>query len=507
LLASVLKKRQEIKMQSRRNVLKLMSHAALAAGGFPLLAGSAPAQRESSAAPADFAALAARFNGTVLLPTSERYDIARRTFSFNPRTDRRPAAIARCKDEIDVATAVEFARANDLAIAVRSGGHDVLAASTCNDGLLIDLADLNSIRLGAEGLYAVTGPGVTAGMLDRAMAAQDRLLALGCNAQVGVAGLALGGGLGWFMGSLGAACDSLQSARVVTADGQFLTASEDQHTDLLWALRGGGGNFGIVVELALSAHPLTAVTGGYICFDGGKLPEFLRFYRDYMADAPDALDVEVAVMAPARRVIFVMACFLGDPDEAQRAFAPLRSFAQPLADGLRTAPYPGVMSPTEDIGQLFRPDPDAPKEANDAPGIQWLGGSLDELDDAAIESIIEQIELAQGSWAFNVGHHMHGAVCRVSSADSPLPRPRGTFTYHFATWWGSAKSAPARMAWVDGAVAALRKHETAAYVNYLSTDDPASVRRSYGANYARLQAIKRRYDPENVFHRNRNIKV
>ena len=274
-----------------------MGHATLAAGSAPLLAGCARAPQESSAAPANFADLAARFNGTVLLPASKRYDAARRTFSFNPRTDRRPAAIARCKDESDVATAVEFARAKDLEIAVRSGGHDVLAASTCDDGLLIDLADLNSIRLNDTRSHVVTGPGANAGMLDRAMAAEGRLLALGCNAQVGVAGLTLGGGLGWFVGSLGAACDSLRSARLVTADGQFLTASEDQNADLLWALRGGGGNFGIVTEFELVAHPLTTVTGGYICFDGAKLPEFLRFYRDYMADAPDALVVEVAVMA------------------------------------------------------------------------------------------------------------------------------------------------------------------------------------------------------------------
>lgn len=494
-------------MQSRREFLKLISRAGLAAASSPLLTSCAPVARVSPNSPVDFGGLAKRFNGTVLLPTSERYDGARRTFSFNPRTDRRPAAIAKCKDAFDVARAVEFARANDLEIAVRSGGHDVLAASTCNDGLLIDLRDLNSVRLETESSHAVTGPGANAGMLDRAMAAQDRCLALGCNAQVGVAGLTLGGGLGWFMGSHGAACDSLLRAQLVTADGKLLTASGDQHTDLLWALRGGGGNFGIVVELELVAHPLTTVTGGYICFDGEKLPEFLRFYRDYLADAPDALDVEVLVMAPARRVIFVMPCFLGDPDEAQRAFAPLRSFARPLADGLRTAPYPGVMSPTAEVGLLFRPDPDAPKEANDAPGIHWLGGSLGELDDAAIASIVEQIELAQGNWAFNVGHHMHGAVCRTSSADSPLPRPRGTFTYHFDTWWGSAESAPARMAWVDSAVAALRKHETAAYVNYLSTDDPASVRRSYGASFARLQTIKRRYDPDNIFQRNRNIEV
>lgn len=494
-------------MQSRREILKLIGRAGLAAASAPLLASWTPAHRVSSNSPPDVASLAKRFNGTLLLPTSKGYDVERRTFSFNPRTDQRPAVIARCKDSLDVATAVEFARSNDLEIAVRSGGHDVLAASTCDDGLLIDLADLNSIRLERDSSHAVMGPGGNAGMLDRTMAAKGRFLALGCNTQVGVAGLTLGGGLGWFMGSHGAACDNLHRAQLVTADGQVLTASEDEHTDLLWALRGGGGNFGIVVELELVSHPLTTVTGGYICFDGQKLPEFLRFYREYLADAPDALDVEVAVMAPARRIIFVMACFLGDPDEAKRAFAPLRSFAQPLADGLRTAPYPAVMSPTEEVGLLFRPDPDAPEEANDSPGIQWLGGSLGELDDAAIDSIVEQIELAQGNWAFNVGHYMHGAVCRVSAADSPLPRPRGTFTYHFATWWGRAESAPARMAWVDGAIAAMRKHEIAAYVNYLSTDDPASVRQSYGSNYARLRAIKRRYDPDNVFHRNRNIAV
>ena len=492
-------------MHSRRQILDILYRTAVAAGSYSLVAGCVPARRVSPAVPAGFARLAGRLNGTLLLPTSKQYDASRRTFSFNPRTDRRPAAIAKCKDEFDVATAIEFARANDLEIAVRSGGHDVLAASTCDDGLLIDLSQLNAIELEQGRSVAVTGPGATAGAVDRAMAAQDRLLALGCNPQVGVAGLTLGGGLGWFMGSFGAACDNLLRARVVTADGNILTASEEHNRELLWALRGGGGNFGVVVELALRAHPVTTVTGGYLCFDGGNLPEFLRFYRDYLADAPDALDVEVLVMAPARPVIFAMVSFLGEPDEAQRALAPLRAFAEPLADGVRTAPYPGVMSPTAEVAALFRPASDTPKEANDAPGIQWLGGSLDELDDAAITTIVEQIEIAQGGWAFNIGHHMHGAVCRATAADSPLPRPRGNFTYHFDAWWGSAASAPERMAWVDGAVGAMRTHETAAYVNYLSNNDPASVRSSYGANYARLQSIKRRYDPDNVFHRNRNI--
>ncbi|NNF15780.1 MAG: FAD-binding oxidoreductase [Gammaproteobacteria bacterium] len=489
---------------NRRQLIKLLSHATVAGACYPLLAGCTTDFRAPRAS-ADFAALADRFNGTVLLPASKNYDSSRRTFSFNPRTDRRPAAIAACKNEFDVATAVEFARANELEIAVRSGGHDVLAASTCNDGLLIDLAELNSIQLDANRALAITGPGASAGMLDRAMADRGRMLALGCNPQVGVAGLTLGGGLGWFAGSLGATCDNLQRVRVVTADGRIVTASETENPDLLWALRGGGGNFGIVVELGLVAHPLDTVTGGYLCFDGGKLPEFLRFYRDYMAAAPDSLDVEVAVMAPSRRLIVVMTSVLGDADKARQVLAPLRAFDKPLADGLRTVPYPGVVAPTNEVSQLFRPDSNSADEPNDAPGIQWLGGSLGELDDATIATIVEQVERARGGWAFNVGHHMHGAVCRTPAADSPLPRPRGTFTYHFATWWGSAASAPARMAWVDGAVDAMRKHETAAYVNYLSTDHPAAVERAYGANYARLQDIKRQYDPDNIFHRNRNI--
>jgi FAD/FMN-containing dehydrogenase len=476
-----------------------------------------------SAHPADLASLASQIRGHVFGPQSDRYDALRKTSSFNPHTDARPAAIVRCLDEDDVAHTLEFARGENLEVAVRSGGHDVLGASTCNGGIVIDLAEMNGVRLQSSGTVATVGGGARSKAVDRMLQTQGVALALGCAPDVGVAGLTLGGGYGWLVGKHGAACDSLRSVRIVTADGRALTASAAENSELFWALHGGGGNFGVVTSLEFTAHPLCAVTAGIVAYPGARLAEFLRFYRDYMAHAPNELVVEVLVMTLERPVVFAVACWCGDAAAGARVLAPLRAFGPPLADGISVRPYFNTASPNAAIvlsklGLEF-----AIRASNDffaslaccrhrqnepptAAGSYWLGGSVDALTDGAIAAIVDRLAEAGHRTKFGLGHYLHGAVCEVDSGATPLIRPRGSLSYEFFTSWDPEVPAQPHMDWVDQSIAAMRPHSRSAYINYLSTDDANAVEASYGAYYGRLRGIKRTFDPSNIFHRNRNVR-
>ena len=447
-------------------------------------------------------------DGELLLPSAADFDAARRPFSFNPRTDRRPALIVRAASDGDVARALEFGRENELPITVRAGGHDVLGLSTGQDGLMIDLRRLQRLELDA-GDHVEVGAGVLAGSANATLSKNGVALALGCNDLPSVGGLALGGGLGWFVATQGATCDALVGARVVTADGRIINASRDENPELLWALRGGGGNFGVVTAFEFETFPLTDVTGGALVFDGSgdgsRLADFLRHFRDFMNSRPDELVVELIVRGIERRYIVATFCFRGSEAEARKALGPLRGFAEPLAEAYEERPYPRAMDPTPAINAVFRTDAPRPAQASDGPGIHWLGGLIPELTDAAIEVIVRQLGEADFDWAFNLGHHFHGAVGRSGADESALLRPVGAYTFHFDSWWSAADRAAPQMAWVDRSLASMQPHMGPDYVNYMSTTEAGAVRRAYGDRYERLLGIKRRLDPDNVFRANRNI--
>jgi FAD/FMN-containing dehydrogenase len=493
---------------SRRGFLRAstMSSAALAFGYLGAQS-NALAALATSSAPGDPAALQARIDGEVLLPSSKAYDAARRVFSFNPTTDVNPALIVRCKSERDVARSLEHARSKQLEIAVRGGGHDVLGASTLDGGIVIDLGLMKTIEPDhAKGLVRVEA-GVRAGQLSGTLQAAGRAVALGCNPAVGVSGLTLGGGLGWLLGKHGASCDNLIRARIITADGRFLTVSEQENSELFWAIRGGGGNFGIATSLTYRTHPVGNIVGGYIAYSGERMSDFFHFYRDLMDRAPDELTVEVLILSPSKPVIFAMACYSGDERHAEAALAPLRNFGPPLADGLSVRAYADISDPAPAVGKLFEGPPPDPAEKHDSPGIYWLGASLETLNDSAIDTIVAQLSVAPRGWAFGLGHYLHGAICRVAPSATPLLRPKGSMAYHFDSFWGDSMLAPAHMSWVQASMSAMRPHSRkATYVNYLSSDDSNEIKSAYGPHYSRLSTIKRKYDPDNIFHRNRNIK-
>ena len=478
----------------RRWVLKAAA-AAVVTSSFPF--------RAKAAARVDLSPLQRRFGGVLVLPESAAYDRERRCFTFNPDTDKHPVAIAKCSDEQDIAACLEFAEAKGLEVAVRSGGHDFLGASTC-DGLLIDTRPMASCKLSTSGATVIVGAGAKTGEVTKYLQQTGRAVPFGDSGDVGVGGLTLGGGIGWLSGRYGATCDNLVRARLVLADGRHVVASEDENADLFWAIRGGGGNFGIVSQFEYLTRNVGPVLAGYALYPASDISGFLRFYREYMASAPDELVIEVGIVPSEQTLITAHVCWSGDMEKGREVLAPLLAYGPPLAVDLSERPYDQVGHASPQIQAILHRAPVAMALA--APPVQQQrGGSLGQISDAAIHAIVEQIGTARGSWSFSLVHHLHGAVCRVPPTSTALVRPLGSFSYHFNAEWTDDKQAMRQTDWVIQSGLALEPYSIPTYVNYLSSSKPIDVQRTYGGNFARLQSIKRRYDPNNVLHRNRNV--
>jgi len=406
----------------------------------------------------------------------------------------------------DIVSALEFARTRSLEVAVRAGGHDLLGASVCEGGIVIDLSQMKSIVIDREHGTARVEPGVRASDLNTATSPHGLAAVLGCHPGVGVAGLTLGGGIGWLLGRFGAACDNLVSADVISADGELRHASAGEYADLFWALRGGGGNFGIVTSLEYQLHPVDQVLGGLIAFRG-DVASFLRFYRDFMKAAPDALAAEVSIVMVDQPTILCRVCWSGDTTEGHRVLRPLREFGPPVADAIGSVSYAHLTDrPGPEFSvRVFGPPPAVAPPA----GVTydyWKGSSLEELRDHAIEQIASAIGNSSRGMSIGIGHYMHGQICRGADGATPLTRTSGQFTYFLDANWRNPARAEAAMAWVDDLWSAMRRFSTPGYVNYLSSNSEESVRATYRGNYQRLVALKRKYDPTNIFHLNRNIR-
>ena len=494
-------RRKDTSVQTRGAFIRTSTFAAsgVAFAGIP---------RFVRGAQTDIATLQGKLHGTLVFPTSKDYETLRRTFSFNPRTSAYPSIIAMCASEDDVARVFDYARNRGLDVAVRSGGHDVLGASTVNDGVIIDLSELNHIDVVADRKLATVGAGVLSGDLSDALQKSAQAAALGCNPQVGVSGLTLGGGIGWLLGTAGAACDNLIQARMLTTDGRMRDVDAQSEPDLFWAIRGGGGNFGIVTSLTYQTHDVGEIIGGWIAYPGERVIDFLRFYREFMDAAPPELVIEVFVPSALQPVLFAQVAFTGSQERAQRVLDPLMRFGPPLVSDVGSKPYAGFSAPGEAVAKLLKGPPADPHEATSSPGIYWLGANVDLLSDEAIAVIADRLkEAPKRNWAFSLGHYLHGAICDVPSNASPFLRKRGSMTFHFDTWWSDAGRAAGAMEWVDASLSAMRPCSSAStYVNYLGSDSSAAVEASYGENYARLRTLKQRYDPDDLLRRNRNIR-
>jgi FAD/FMN-containing dehydrogenase len=473
------------------------------------------AKASTAIAGSELERLRASLKGQLLLPTDPDYDAARRVESFNPTTDRHPQMIVRCLEPQDVIRSIAFAHDKALEVAVRSGGHDLLGASVC-DGIVIDLSRMKDIGVDRDRGTVHVSAGVRAGELNASTLRSGLAAVLGCSPGVGVAGLTLGGGLGWFLGKHGTAADNLRGADLITADGKMLRVTAAQHKDLFWALKGGGGNFGIVTGLDLQLYPVDQVVGGVVAYRM-EMAQFLRFYRDFMEIAPDALTVELNILLTKPSLIAALVCWSGDPAERKRVLGPLEALGPPIANNIDVVPYSHLGERFGLIGQLLKqasPPAPSPPVHTQPPGPvispaynYWRGGSLEALTNEAIDQIQTCADSAPDHSSIGVGHYMHGQACRSGVDDSPITRRSGQITYFFSASWIDAAIAETHLQWVNRSNAAMRPLSSkSTYINYLSSDDEQDVRASYEHSYDRLARIKRRYDPGNFFHRNRNIR-
>jgi FAD/FMN-containing dehydrogenase len=444
-------------------------------------------------------ATTATFHGELVRPGDDDYDQARKV--WNGAIDRRPALIARCASAADVAAALRLGRERDLEIAVRGGGHSIAGWSVCDDGLVIDLSPMRGIEVDPEAGTARAGAGVLWGELDAATQAHGLATVGGIVTHTGIAGLTLGGGIGWLMRKHGATVDNLLAADLVTVDGDHIRAGDDP--ELLWGLRGGGGNFGVVTSFEYRLHEVgpTVLAGPlYYALEDG--PEVLRAYRDFIADVPDELTTILNLrMAPplpfipeefhGRPVVTVAVCYAGPVEEGERLLAPLRD--KPLVDAVSPRPY-------VDLQRLF--DPSVPHGWH----YHWRSWELPPLTDAAIDTLVDQAARITSPRSYIIVFQLGGAMTR--GGDTAFSQRDAAHDVNInAVWLDGDPDAERHVQWVRDAYAALEPHGRGrAYVNFLEDEGRDRVRAAYGAaTHERLVELKRRYDPDNVLRRNQNI--
>jgi hypothetical protein len=433
--------------------------------------------------------------GPLLRPGDAGYDEARTI--WNAMIDRRPALIARCAGAADVITAVHFARDHRLLVSVRGGGHNVAGLAVCDGGLMIDLSRMKGLRVDPARRTARAEPGVTWAEFDRETQAFGLATTGGFVPTTGIAGLTLGGGLGYLMRRFGLACDNLLSVDLVTADGQLRTASTTEHQDLFWGVRGGGGNFGIVTSLAYRLHPVgPTVLGGVIMHPLPAAKAVLQFYREFTPTAPDELTTYFA-LAPSpdgNLVVAFIVCYSGPLEQGEGVIRPLRAFGSPLADMVGPTPYTAVQG----LGGELLP----PGRLN-----YWKSSFIYELSDQAIDIMVAQFEQAPSPLCQAGLEQLGGAVSRIGQDDTAFSERSAPYSLIIAPAWTAPAENDKHIRWTRGFWEAMRPYESeAVYVNYLDRDEPNRIRAAYGGKYERLVALKNKYDPTNLFRHNQHIK-
>ncbi len=441
--------------------------------------------------------------GEILLPNDAAYAEAARIWN-GAHDGREPALIVRCSGPADVVSAVSFARSNGLTIAVRGGGHSIAGFSTNDGGIVIDLSPMSEVRVDPETRRATVGAGAVWADVDHETQAHGLATTGGLVSTTGVAGFTLGGGIGWTMRKFGLACDNLTAADVVTADGRLLRASEAENPDLFWGLRGGGGNFGIVTRFEFELHELgPTIYGGPIFYPAEHDQRILRAFREWSRSAPDEITglVNLTSAPPlpvipeewhGKKVVAFVAASTGPVEDGAALVRPIRELAEPIADLLGPIPYVGLQS-------LL--DPLWPKGIH----AYFKGTHLAHLDDPLIDRLCEVHQATPGGQYEIHVHQMGGAVGRVQTSATAYPERSMPFVLNAVTGWQDPEERASHTEWARDVVAAASDAATGrAYVNFLS--DPDAARTSYGEEtYARLVALKRKYDPTNVFRLNQNI--
>ena len=445
----------------------------------------------------------AAFRGEIVGPADPAYDVHRKI--WNGSFDRHPAVIARCAGVSDVIAAVKFGHESGLPVAVRSGGHSFPGLSVADDALMIDLSPMKGVRVDPEKRTARVQAGVLLGELDRETQAFGLAVPSGIVTHTGVAGLTLGGGIGWIMRKHGLSVDQLVSVDLVTAEGEFVKASADENADLFWGVRGGGGNFGIVTEFEFRCVPLgPQILAGPIFWPMEQSGEVLRFYRDWVADAPDDLmTIVVHRKAPplpfvpqelhGKPVVMVIPCWVGDLEEGERFIRPLREFGSPVADVCAPKPYlvhQAMLDPSFPHGRWY----------------YFKSCDVAELSDEIIDVTVERsLQIESPLTSFPIWQ-MGGAVSRVGDDETAFNGRSAGFTYNIGVSTETSEGFEAEREWARDFWSALEPWHQGVYVNFLGDEGAERVRASYGPEkYDRLQALKRKYDPDNFFRINQNI--
>jgi FAD/FMN-containing dehydrogenase len=439
--------------------------------------------------------LQTRFRGRLIRPHDPDYDAARRV--WNGMIDRRPGLIARCAGAADVIAAVEFARGHGAAVAVRGGGHSAAGNAVCDDGLVIDLSAMRGIRVDPVARTARAEPGLTWGEFDRETQAFGLATTGGVISTTGIAGLTLGGGIGWLARKHGLTCDNLLSVDIVTADGRLRHASATEHPDLYWGVRGGGGNFGVVTSFEYRLHPVgPEVLAGLLIHPRARAREVLRVYRDLTRTAPEDLGAyAVLTTAPdGAPVTIVAVCHHGARAAGEAVLRAIRAWGPPLMDVVQPMPYTAfqtIMNDAMPAGQR----------------VYWRSSFLRDLTDEAIDTIVAQSEAQPSPMSASIVEFYGGAVNRVGAADTAYPHRDALYLLNMVTLWPDTGQDARNIEWVRAISSAIRPFSTGrTYVNFLGDEGEERVRQAYGANYERLVALKRTYDPDNLFRLNQNIR-
>jgi FAD/FMN-containing dehydrogenase len=467
-----------------------------------------PAATSQTANSGAIASLREAITGSVITPDDPAYDQARAV--WNGMIDRYPALVARCVTTGDVITAVAFARVNDLPVAVRGGGHSVAGHSTCDGGIVIDLSPMKQIDVDPEASVASAGAGVTWGELDAATQQYGLATPGGVFSRTGIAGLTLGGGYGWLSATYGLSCDNLIAAELVTADGRVIVVSEEENAELLWGLRGGGGNFGIVTRFTYRLHPVGPQSYlAVVLHDGeGEATErTLRFFRDFCAAAPDEVNlIAVCGVVPAheevypaethgRRYVMLGGHYVGPVEEGERILRPLREFAQPLVDFSDAMPF-------VDVQKLWD------EEYPDGDRYYWKSLNMGEFDDEVIAQIASHAPKQPSPLSTTDIWYVGGAVKRAPIDGSAFRGRDAAFLLSPSSHWVEPTDDAPNMRWAREFVAAMEPYSDGSrYLNFagFQEEGDAMMRSSFGPHYDRLLALKRRYDPSNLFRLNQNI--
>jgi FAD/FMN-containing dehydrogenase len=440
--------------------------------------------------------LQTRLRGEIILPEHDAYEKVRTV--WNGMVNKRPAVIAQCAGTADVICCVKFARENELLIAIRGGGHNVAGNASCDRGFVIDLSKMKGIRVDSAAQTVRAQAGLTWGEFDRETQCFGLATTGGFVPSTGIAGLTLGGGLGYLGRRFGLTCDNLLSADVVTADGEMRVANSSENKDLFWGLRGGGGNFGLVTSFKYRLHPVgPVVLGGLILHPAEKAHEAARFYREFTSTSPEELTTHFGFLTSpdGHPVVAFIVCYSGDLKRGDNAIGPLRQFGSPLADTVQQMPYIALQAMGGDLYPSGRLN-------------YWKSSFIREISDAAIETMISYFSQVSSPFSLVALEQLGGAIKRVDKDQSAFGDRAADYSLIITSAWTETSENEKNINWTRGLFNAMRPFSRdSVYVNYLDAGEEDRVKNAYGADhYERLVALKNKYDPTNFFRMNQNIK-